>query len=168
MEDEIVNKVASSGLITINLEDFFPKEERVTIDIKSQLWEGIVLKEKDFRSFIKNTDWSLYSNKHVAITCSEDVVIPTWAFMLLSVALNPFAKTIHFGTLESLEEILFDKALEKINPKEYTNERIIIKGCSSKKVPVSAYIKLTTLLQPYVKNMMYGEPCSTVPLYKKA
>lgn len=167
MEGEIINRVANSGLITFNLEDLFPEGERVLYDIKDNLWQGIALKEKDFRDFVKEHDWSIYRDKYVAINCSVDAIIPTWAYMLLTTKITPFAKKVVFGTLQDLEEQLFEDELSKINIDDYTDGRIVIKGCSDKEVPESAYVRLTALLQPVAKILMYGEPCSTVPLYKK-
>lgn len=167
MAEEIINRVAKSGLVTINLEEFYPEGERVLYDIKNNLWQGIALKEKDFREFVKENDWSVYNKKYVALTCSEDAIVPTWAYMLLTTKISPYAKRVVFGDLKTLEDLLFEEALAKINPIEYEDARIVIKGCSGKAVPPSAYIKLTELLMPYAKIMMYGEPCSTVPLYKK-
>jgi hypothetical protein len=165
--EEIINKVANSGLITIDLEAFYPKGERKLIDIKDQLFQGLILKEKDFREFIKNHDWQQYKDCYVSIICSADAIIPTWAYMLLTLALQPYAKKIVFGDLEKLETVLFTEALQKINPDEYKDARVVVKGCGSLPVPVNAFVQLTALLQPQVKSLMYGEPCSTVPLYKK-
>ena len=165
--DEIVNKVAQSGLITFNLEDYYPKGERALIDIKDQLFQGLILREKDFRAYIKEHDWSKYKDKYVAVYCSADAIIPVWAYMLLTTALQPYAKRVVFGDFTTLETILFNEALTKINADEFKDQRIIIKGCSKYPVPVSAYVQLTTLLQPVAKSIMYGEACSTVPLYKK-
>jgi len=167
MAEEIINRVAKSGLITLNLEEFYSEGERVLYDIKENLWQGIALKEKDFRAFVKENDWSSYEGKLVALTCSEDAIVPTWAYMLLATKLAPHAKRVVFGDLNTLEAVLFEEALSKINPSEYKDAKIVIKGCSDKAVPPSAYVKLTELLMPYAKILMYGEPCSTVPLYKK-
>lgn len=167
MAEEIVNRVAKSGLITLNLEEFYPEGERVLYDIKENLWEGIALKEKDFRAFVKEHDWSQYQDKFVALHCSVDAIVPTWAYMLLATKLEPFAKRVVFGNLDTLETILFEEALQKIKAEDYEDARIVIKGCSDKVVPPSAYVKLTEMLRPYAKIIMYGEPCSTVPLYKK-
>ena len=129
---------------------------------KDNLWQGIALKEKDFREFIKEHDWSIYQDKFVALHCSVDAIVPTWAYMLLATKISPYAQKVIFGTLEELEAILFEEALSQINPEDYQDARIVIKGCSDKAVPTSAYVKLVELLQPYAKIMMYGEPCSTV------
>lgn len=167
MSEEIVNRVVNSGLVTFNLEDIFPEGERVLYDIKENLWQKIALKEKDFREFVKHHDWSAYQDKYVAIYCSVDAIVPTWAYMLLTTKLAPFAKKVVFGNLEELETILFEEAISKVDPKDYIDARVVIKGCSGKVVPPSAYVRVTELLQPVVKILMYGEPCSTVPLYKK-
>lgn len=166
MSEEIINKVAESGLITIDLEEFYPEGERVLLDVKPLLFQELILKEKDFREFIKNQDWSKYKNKLVAITCTNDAIVPTWAYMLLSLALESHAKKIVFGTLNELETILFEEALSRINFSQYKDARIVIKGCSAKPVPTNAFVKLTAALKPFAKSIMYGEPCSTVPLYK--
>ncbi len=167
MENEIVNKVAQSGLITINLEDYYSKGERVLFDIKDLLFQGLILREKDIREFVEKENWSRYQNKFVAIVCSVDAVIPTWAYMLLTVHLEPFAKKIVFGSLEILEINLFAESLSKIKIDDYKDARIVIKGCGKLPVPTFAFVELTKLLRPVAKSIMYGEPCSTVPLYKK-
>ena len=167
MAEEIVNRVARSGLITLDLEELYPQGERVLYDIKDNLWEGIALKEKDFREFVKTNDWSVFQDKFVAIHCSVDAIIPTWAYMLLTTKIAPYAKKVVFGDLEHLEEILFEEALSTLNLEDYRDAKIVIKGCSDKAVPASAYVKLTSLLQPYAQILMYGEPCSTVPLWKR-
>jgi len=164
--DEIINKVANSGLITIDLEEFYPKGERVLFDIKPLLFHELILKEKDFREFIKQHDWSQYKDKLVAITCTADAIIPTWAFMLVSIALEPFAKKIVFGNLETLEAIIFNEALLAIVYEDYKDKRVVIKGCSNLPVSTNAYVELVRGLRPFAKSIMYGEPCSTVPLYK--
>lgn len=164
--DDIVNKVAQSGLITIDLEEFYQEGERVVLDIKPWLFHELILKEKDFREHIKNEDWSKYKDKYVAITCSNDAIVPTWAYMLLSLSLQSYAKKIVFGKLEDLETILFSEALAKFDVSQFKDARIVIKGCSNKPVPVNAFVSLAAALKPVAKSIMYGEPCSTVPLYK--
>ena len=169
MEDvkPIINRVAESGLITIDLESLYPSGERILFDIQPLLFKGMILKESEFRDFVKQHDWSAYTDKFIAFHCSTDAIVPTWAYMLLGIAVEPFAKRYVFGNLQKLEEILFHEALQKINPSDFANQRVIIKGCSDIEVPVSAYLEITHLLQPYVKSMMYGEACSNVPLWKK-
>lgn len=164
---EIVNKVAGSGLVTLDLENFYPKGERILIDIQEQLFQGLILREKDFRAYISNTDWSTYKDKFVAITCSTDAIVPTWAFMLVAGALEPFAKRVVFGNLERLEELLFQEQLSKLNIQEFAGAKVVVKGCGDIAVPKAAYVELMLLLRPVAKSIMYGEPCSTVPLYKQ-
>ncbi|MGL4597810.1 MAG: DUF2480 family protein [Bacteroidia bacterium] len=166
--EEIVNKVASSGLVTIDLGDLYPQGERVVVDIQAQLFHGLILREKDFREYIKTTDWSRYQDCYVAITCSADAIIPDWSWMLLATALEPFARKIIFGDLEKLETVLYDELLGKLDLTVYADARVVVKGCGDKPVPKSAYVELTRLLRPHVKSIMYGEPCSTVPIYKQA
>lgn len=165
--EEIVNKVAQSGLITIDLETYYPQGERALLDIKDVLFQGMILREKDFREYIKQEDWSKYQDKYVAITCSADAIVPTWAYMLLATQLEPVAKRVVFGTLETLETILYNEILSQINPEDYKDARIVIKGCGNLPVPKAAYVQITSILRPVAKSIMYGEPCSTVPLYKK-
>jgi hypothetical protein len=166
MEKEIVNKVSNSGLVTIDLEEFIVPGERILFDIKPHLFQELLLREKDFREFIKSNDWLAYKDKLVALTCTSDAIVPTWAYMLLAIALEPFAKKVVFGNLDDLENTLFTEALSKVDASKYKDARIVIKGCGDKKIPVNAYVQITELLKPHVKSIMYGEPCSTVPLYK--
>lgn len=165
-EFEIKNKVAGSGLVELNLEDYYPKGERIVVDIKDQLWQGLILREDEFRAFIKETDWSYYQDKFVAITCTADAIIPLWAYMLVASAVEPFAKKVVFGDLKALETALFSQTLSKVNIEEYRDKRVIVKGCSKYPVPESAYIEITAMLRPIVKSIMFGEACSTVPVYK--
>ncbi len=163
----IINKVEQSGLITIDLEEFYPEGERVLFDIKDLLFQGLILREKDFREFVKNEDWNKYKDKYVALVCSADAIVPTWAYMLLATQLEPVAKKVVFGDLEALEAILYNEILSKINIEDYKDARIVIKGCGKLPVPKAAYVQITSLLRPVAKSIMYGEPCSTVPLYKQ-
>lgn len=163
---EIQNKVAASGLLTIDLEELHVKGDRILFDIKGWLFQELILREKDFREHIKNHDWSQYSGKLVAITCTADAIVPTWAYMLVSSALQPFAKAIVFGDLFRLEEFLYQEQILRMNPDDYKDQKVVIKGCSNIEVPVSAYVQLTAFLRPLVRSIMYGEPCSTVPVYK--
>ncbi len=168
MSNEIINKVALSGIITIDLEEFYPQGERILFDIKDLLFQGLILREKDFREFVKNEDWSKYKNKYVALICSADAIVPTWAYMLLTTHLEPFAKKNVFGNLETLDTILYHELLGKLNINDYKDARIVIKGCGHLPVPKAAYVEIARLLRPVAKSIMYGEACSTVPLYKQA
>lgn len=165
--EEIVNKVASSGLISFDLEELYHPGERVLYDIKENLFMGMILKEKDFREFLKGHDWSQYAGKNIGIICSEDAIVPTWAYMLLAIQLEPYAHAVVFGDLAALEDKLFSDAIAGIDAEEFRGKKVVVKGCSKVSVPVSAYVKITTLLKPVVQSLMFGEPCSTVPLYKK-
>ncbi|MEO5907795.1 MAG: DUF2480 family protein [Ginsengibacter sp.] len=167
MEEVIINKVAQSTLVTLDLEKFYPKEELVLFDLKNYLFLELILKEKEFRDSLKNLDWSIYQNKNVAITCSADAIIPLWAYMLAVTYLQPFANEILFGNEKEVFNILFLKNVEKLNVKEFEQKRVVIKGCGEKKIPESAYVAITKMLRPIVKSIMYGEPCSTVPIFKE-
>ena len=167
IQENFVNKVAASGLITLNLEEYYHTGERVVYDIKDNLFHGLMLREKDFREFIKTHDWAAYTGKNIAIICSADAIVPTWAYMLLANKLKPYANEVVFGSLETLESVLFAKALAKIDLNAFAGERVVIKGCADIEVPVSAYVEITGLLTPVVKSIMYGEPCSTVPIFKR-
>jgi hypothetical protein len=167
-EKEIVNRVANSGLITFDLEEYYQPGERVLLDIADQLFQGLVLKEKSFREYIKNTNWSLLRGKYVAITCSADAIIPTWAYMLLTSALQPYARKIVFGNLDDLELKIFSEQLSKIHWNEFSNAKVVIKGCSKVNVPTAVYVEATNLLLPHAASIMFGEPCSTVPVFKKS
>jgi hypothetical protein len=167
-EEQIINKVANSALITFNLEDYYEPGDRILLDIKDQLYEGLLLREKDFRDFIKNHNWAYYENKLVAVTCSTDAIVPTWAYMLLAVALQPFAKRVIFGSLQELEIETYRNALAKIQWSAFKDAKVVIKGCSKVDVPVAIYVEVVNLLKPYAGSLMFGEPCSTVPLFKKS
>lgn len=167
MEGEIVNRVAQSTLINFDLEKYYDQSPRVQIDIKDQLFNELVLREKDFRAFVKEHNWEDYQNKNVAVYCSVDAIVPTWAYMLLSSALEPYAKNLVFGDLSHLENHLFQQALSKIDLDEFRDQKVIIKGCGKFPVPEYAYVEITRLLSPIVSSLMYGEACSAVPIYKK-
>ena len=167
IQENFVNKVAQSGLVTLDPASFYPEGERVEYDIAVNLFQGLILREKDFREFVKAHDWSIYQGKNVAITCTADAIVPAWAYMLLANRLAPYAKEIVFGDLEVLETVLFIRGIAGMNAEQYRDERIVIKGCGDTAVPVSAYVELTRKLTPVVKSLMFGEPCSTVPLYKR-
>lgn len=166
-DTKLVNRVANSRLITINLEKYFPAEEIIEFDIKEYLFKELILKEKDFRADLKAIDWTGYDNKAVAITCSTDAIIPIWAFMLAATYLEPHASEVFLGTGKELIEEKYRRQLDALDYTRYLDELIVIKGCSQKPVPASAYVTLTTKLRPYAKSIMYGEACSTVPIYKK-
>jgi hypothetical protein len=167
IQENIINKVAQSGLITLDPAEFYQPGERVIYDIKDNLFQGLILREKDFREFIKEHDWTQYQDKNVGIICSADAIVPAWAYMLLANRMAPYARDIVFGNEDILETVLFDKAIEKLNVEQYRDQRMVIKGCGDVPVPVSAYVALTKKLTPVVKSLMFGEPCSTVPLYKR-
>lgn len=167
MSGEIINRVANSQLRTLDLEDFYPKGARVLLDIKDWLFEELILKEKDFRAFVEAHDWTQYQNAYVALTCSADAIIPSWAYLLLATKLQPYAKKTVVGSLELLETIVFQDVISQLNIEEFVDKPVIIKGCSNKPIPESAYTLLISKLQPIAKSLMFGEACSTVPLYKK-
>ena len=167
MADEIVNRVAKSKLKTIDLEDFYPQGKRTTIDIKKWLFQELILRETEFREYRKNYNWSQYNNHFVALTCSADAIVPSWAYMLITTYLSPFAKTIVVGDLIALETSIFQKIIENIDIEELRDKPVIIKGCANKPIPETAYLQLINKLQPAVKSIMFGEACSTVPLFKR-
>ncbi|MGM0390825.1 MAG: DUF2480 family protein [Bacteroidota bacterium] len=166
MATEIINRVANSKLITFDLEDFYPSGERVLFDIKDWLLEGLVLRETIFREKASAHDWSQYRDTYVALTCSTDAIIPAWAYMLLSTHLNPYAKKTVIGDLQTLETILYSEIISKMDFSNLKDKPVIIKGCSHKPVPENAYLFLIERLQPVVKSLLYGEACSSVPLFK--
>ncbi|WP_299058635.1 DUF2480 family protein [uncultured Polaribacter sp.] len=166
MKEEIVNRVANSKLKTFDLEEIYPKEKRVLFDVKDWLFQELILKETDFRTSVKNHDWSQYKNSFVAITCSVDAIIPSWAFMLVASEITPFANKVVIGNLELLETVIYQELLSFVDFKEYANAPVIIKGCAEKPIPASAYAFLIEKLQPIARSIMFGEACSTVPLYK--
>ena len=167
MDKPLVNRVANSGLITINLEDFFPAEEIATFDLKDYLYMELILKEKDFREALKAHDWTQYEGKNLVVYCSTDAIIPVWAYMLVTAYAEPFAHQIFQGDAETFYQVAFMNALSQIDGSTYEQKRIVIKGCSDKPVPPSAYVELTRKLRPYAQSIMYGEPCSTVPIFKR-
>ena len=167
MSEPFINKVAESGLITLDLEKWYPRGETAVFDMKDYLFMGMILKEKDFREALKQLDWSVYDGKNVAVTCSADAVIPVWAYMLVAAYLQPVAKEIVMGDEKELHKALFLKNLSSINLEEYTDKRVVIKGCGETPIADYVYMEITKILRPVVKSIMYGEPCSTVPVYKK-
>lgn len=167
MADDIINRVTNSKLVTINLEDYYPDGKRILFDIKDWLIEGLVLREKDFRKQVAEFNWSQFQDHYLALSCSTDAIIPAWAFMLLSIHLEPFAKKVIVGNLEALETSIYQDIITSFDASEFKDKPIIIKGCSKKPVPQNAYIMLSNKLKPLAKSIMYGEACSSVPLYKK-
>jgi len=167
MSTKIINKVANSQLKTIDLEEFYPQGTRTIVDIKDWLFQELILKETDFREHVKKHNWNQYKNHYVALICSSDAIIPSWAYMLISTYISPFAKKIIVGTLRELETSVFQDIISNFNVEDYANKPVIIKGCANKPIPETAYIQLVEKLQPVVKSIMFGEACSTVPLFKK-
>jgi hypothetical protein len=167
MDKPIVNRVANSNLMVIDLEDFYPQGKRERIDISEWLFEGVVLKEKEFRKSVDLHDWSQYKGAYIALDCSTDAIIPGWAFMLISIQLAPYAKKISVGSIAELESLLFSEIIESLNLDPYEDKSVIIKGCSNKPIPQNAYVFLAKRLQPIARKIMYGEACSAVPLFKK-
>jgi len=166
--EPIENKVAKSGLITLEINSFVPKEPILEVDIKDHLWEGIALREKEFRDFVKSNDWeNKYKDAHVSIHCSADAIIPNWAFMLLAAELTGIAREIFFGTPEEFQKHRIIKAIQTLDTRDYENERVIVKGCGNELIDYAAYGYITAVLKPAVKSLMFGEPCSTVPIYKR-
>ncbi|MCB9261244.1 MAG: DUF2480 family protein [Flavobacteriales bacterium] len=166
--DEIVNRVANSGLLTINLEDYYDQTEIADFDMKNHLFQGLILREKDFRDFVKNNDWEQYRDKHVALFCSADAIVPTWAYMLVANRLSPIAKSVFFGNKMQLQQNSMNQKINQIDINEYKDQRVVIKGCSKFEVPVGAYVAITERLSTVAKSIMYGEPCSTVPIFKRS
>lgn len=166
--NEIINRVANSSLVTFNLEDLYPKGVLECVDLKDILFQGLILREKDLRDFIKNHNWADYQDKNVAVYCSADAVVPTWAYMLVGISLQPFARRIVYGNPDELLSQLYADALESVNWEKFRNAKVVIKGCSDVPVPASAYLTAATRLRPIAMSILYGEPCSTVPLYKQS
>ena len=167
MNEPFVNKVSESGLVTVDLENYYPTGESAVFDLKDHLFMGLILKEKDFREALKNTDWTIYQNKNVAVTCSADAIIPVWAYMLVASYLQPVASEIVMGDEKELHRVLFLKNLSAIDPTAYTDKRVVVKGCGETPIADFVYLEITKLLRPVAKSIMYGEPCSTVPIFKK-
>lgn len=163
---EIVNKVAQSGLITLDLSEWVSSGPRTEIDLAPQLWQGLALKETDFRTWIKEHEWQTYQGHHVAINCSADAIIPTWAYMLVSSSLSGIASTVVVGSIETLNTLLLDRHIQLLDLAQFDGQRVVVKGCSAPEVTPAAYAILVHKLQAVAKSLMYGEPCSTVPIYK--
>lgn len=166
-QDQIINKVAGSALVTFDLEAYYQEGERIVIDIKDQLFQGLVLREKDFREYIRNCDWLQYQGKFVAICCSADAIVPTWAYMLLAISIQPYAGKVIFGSLDDLEIALFKERLDLVDWSRFSDAKVVIKGCSKVSVPTAVYVEASNKLRPLASSIMFGEPCSTVPLFKK-
>ena len=167
MSATIINKVSESSLITLDLSMLLPKEEICGFDLKDFLFMELILKEKDYRAALQSKDWSEYENKIVTIFCSTDVIIPVWAYMLASAYLTPVTKSVFFGNTTSIKEKILLQNIHSISVDEYFDKRVVIKGCGDEAIPESAYVAITHKLLPVAKSIMYGEPCSTVPIYKK-
>lgn len=167
MSDTFNNKVAESGLITLDLASFFPPNDIVLFDIKPHLFMELILKEKEFRAALNQVDWSQYQDKIVGVFCSTDAIIPMWANMLIVSGLSPFAKAVYFGDEKRVREQLLLDSISTIHGSDYKDQRVVVKGCGETPIGESAYIAITQKLRPFVKSIMYGEPCSTVPVYKK-
>lgn len=165
--EEIINKVAQSGIITLDLETYYPTSEIIGLDIKPWLFMEMILKEKEFRQRLKEMDWTVYQGKAVAIYCSNDAIIPRWAYMLLTVYLVPIVSRLYVGTPEAFTMQLLNEAISTLDFPSYAGKKIVIKGCGDREVGAAAYAEITRLLLPYAQSIMYGEPCSTVPVYKK-
>jgi hypothetical protein len=165
-ETPIINRVAQSGIITLNLEEYLPKE-LVAFDMKDHLFQGLILREKDLRAFIKEHDWESYRGKAVALFCSADAIVPTWAYMLVANRLSGIAADVQFATPDAMRSNAVLKALHSLDPEEFRDKRVVIKGCGDDAVPMDAYVQVTRILSPVVKSLMYGEPCSTVPIFKR-
>lgn len=167
MAEEIINRVANSKLVVFDLEDFYPEGKRIVFDIKDWLYEGFVLREKDFRESVKNYDWSQHQDQYVALTCSTDAIVPAWAFMLITLQLQPYTKKTVLGNLEALETEIYQEIIANLDTEIYKDKPVIIKGCSKKPVPDSALIMVSNKLKPVVKSILFGEACSSVPLFKR-
>ncbi len=165
--EELRNKVAESGIITIDLEEFYPKEEICSFDIKEFLFMEMLLKEKDFRASLDQHNWEQYKGKPVAVFCTTDAIIPMWAYMLISSKLSGVASSIKEGTKEEVFKSIFIQNIQTLKEKDYQDKRVIIKGCGDKEIPAFAYTEITNLLLPFVKSLMYGEACSAVPVFKR-
>ncbi len=167
MSEPLINKVADSGLVTVDLESYYPKGETALFDLKDYLFMGMILKEKDFREALKKVDWSVYQDKNVALFCSADAIIPVWAWMLVASSLQPVAKELVMGDEKELHKQLYLKNISAINAGEFADKKVVIKGCGETPIADYVYMEVTKKLRPVVKSIMYGEPCSTVPVFKK-
>lgn len=167
MTEQIINKVAQSGIITLDLENYKSAGEIEAFDIKPYLFKELILREKDFRASMKELDWSVYENKTVALFCSADAIIPMWAYMLITTYLHEYNAKVIFGTVKEVEEQALLNHIKSLDEVEFVDKRVVIKGCSGEPIPESAYVEISNKLLPVVSSLMFGEPCSTVPVYKK-
>ncbi|GAB2674719.1 DUF2480 family protein [Flavihumibacter cheonanensis] len=167
MADQIVNKVAESGLITLDLEVYLPREIIVEFDLANHLYMGLILKEKEFREAMKQLDWEQYRGKMVAVTCTADAIIPMWAYMLVVSYLQPVASAVYQGSAAEFRKQVFLHRLATIDATEFNDKRVVIKGCGDQPIGEYAYFEITRILLPHAKSIMYGEPCSTVPVFKR-
>jgi hypothetical protein len=167
METTIVNKVAESGIITLDLAPYVQEGAIAVFDLKQFLYMEMILKEKDYRAALQTHDWQQYAGKHVAVLCSVEAIVPVWAYMLAATYLEPLATSVYYGTADELSKVLLTQRINEIPLDEYTDKRVVIKGCGDTPIPDAAYVAVTAHLRPVVKSLMYGEPCSTVPIYKK-
>ena len=165
---ELINRVAASAIVSLNMEEFYPQEERVQFDLADYLFQGLVLREKEFRAALKSLDWNQFADKWVAVNCSVDAIVPTWAFMLVCTYLEGVAKGYCVGNLEALEQSIVEETSSKLPLESFKDRSVVVKGCSKVAIPLFAYGRLVSLLQREAKSLMFGEPCSTVPLFKKA
>lgn len=164
----LTNKVAQSGLKLIDLEAYYPEQEMVEFDLRDYLFKGLMLKEKEFRQSVKSTDWeALCRGKILCVHCSTDAIIPVWAYMLVAALAQPVANEVFGGTIQQYLETHYDRVISGMNIAAFQGERVILKGCGQKQVPWSAYLSLTARLRDTVHSIMYGEPCSTVPIWKQ-
>lgn len=167
MPQEIRNRVAESKLETFNLEEVYPEGKRVLFDIKDWLDQGFILKEKEFRALANNHNWEQYQDAYIAVYCSTDAIVPTWAYMLITTKLNPYCKKVVLGTLDTLETVVYREVIQELDLSMFKDKPVIVKGCSKKPVPEDAYLFITWRLQEVAKSVMFGEACSSVPLYKR-
>jgi len=167
MDTPIVNRVAESGIITLNLEQYFPQQNLAELDLAEYLFQGLILREKDFRLAMKEYDWSLHKDEILCVYCSKDAIIPVWAYMLVAASASVHTHDIYQGTTDEYLKYHYQQIISNLNPEDYSDARVVIKGCSNRPVPPSAYASITALLRPHAKSIMYGEPCSTVPIFKK-
>lgn len=167
MEDEIVNRVEKSGLEQVNLDDYYPSGERITFDLKNVLMDEMILVEKDLRAFVKEKDWTIYKDKYVNVICSADAIVPLWAFMLIVSSIKPYAKKVVMGTGQDLEKAIFNNVLDELDFTQFADKNVIVKGCGKHPIPEAVFVDFTYRLQSVAKNIMFGEACSAVPLFKR-